>query len=61
MALYSAAYRGQMESSRYAVPAMWSWRPIASMNSVMPWFIVTALLGASEMVCSTPQFVYVYG
>ena len=59
--MYSAAYAGQIASSRYAVPAMWSCRPIASMNSVTPWFIVTVFVGGAEMVCSIPQFVYVYG
>ena len=59
--MYSAVYLGQMESSRYAVPAMLAWSPIASMNSVTPWFIVTTRVGADEIVCCTPQSVYVYG
>ena len=58
MLLYAAAQRGQIASPRYAVPTILSCRPIASMNSVAPWVIVTTRCGLDVSALVTPQLVY---
>ncbi len=54
-ASYAAAHFSGTASSRYAVPAIASSRPSASITSVAPWFMVTARSGGASIVEVKPQ------